>query len=352
MSADAPLRIAWAPFAHPDAPFGYGVIAAKLREALKSAGADILTTTAFGWDGVVAVSLPAAWPVNGAGQRRDLVWHTMFELEPLPPGWANVLNRSAGVWVPSDWCAELFHAHGVEVPIFTTGYGVDTSIFYPIQRSGRGGPLRVLAWSQALVGRKNPLMALRSFIAAGFPAGEAELEIKVNAGYGQEGIKGPDGAWLPNARVIAEDWPRSRLADWLRSGDVLVYLSGGEGFGLMPLEAMATGLPVICAHNTGMRDYLTPFNAMLVGSVGKRKSAGYSLRFGVDCYEEVPDQAMTTEYLRWCFEHREDAYRIGQRGAETVEAWTWEETGRRALVQLSKIFGKGHAERVAGATQQ
>lgn len=333
------MRIAYAPFANPDAPIGYGVIAKKLREGLQEAGATILPSTSFGWDCVLAISLPAAWPVQN-GKRADLVWHTMFELEPMPPPWVEVLNRSAGVWVPSTWCKSLFDAHGVNTPMFVSGYGVDRQLFYPADRSERDDkPLRVLVWSMALVGRKNPLMALRAFQKAGFPVDQAEIEIKVNVNQGQEHVKGPDGQYLPNARVIAEDWPTSRVAEWLRSGDVLVYLSSGEGFGLMPLEAMATGLPVICAYNTGMMDFLHSDWAMLVPSLGKRKNVGYSLRFGVDAYEETPDEALTTEYLRWCFEHRAEMRAMGERAAQAAAEWTWKRTGETALAYLQPLFG-------------
>ena len=339
-NADCGLRVAWAPFAHPDAPMGYGVIASKLSEALRSAGAEVLPSTAFGWDCVVAVSLPAAWPVGKHGRREDLVWHTMFDMDVLPPGWVEVLNRSAAVWVPSTWCRDVFVGNGVQVPVFVGGYGVDHSIYYPKRDAGEGDrPFRVLVWSQALVGRKNPLMALRAFMECGFRADEAEIEIKVNANYGDEAVLGPDGERLANARVIAADWPASRVADWLRSGDVLVYLSGGEGFGLMPLEAMACGLPVICADNTGMREYLTPENALLVPSTGKRKNPGYSVRFGVDCYEELPDQDVARDLLRWCFEHREAAAAVGRRAAEAAQAWTWQRAGERALLHLTELFG-------------
>lgn len=355
-SVDRQIRVAWAPFAHPDAPMGYGVIAARLREALTSAGAEVLPSTTFGWDCVVAVSLPAAWPVGNVGRRQDLVWHTMFEMEPLPPSWVEVLNRSAAVWVPSAWCKELFEAAGVRAPVFVAGYGVDHSIYYPkgstlrqaqdgAEQGARsreeGRPYRVLVWGQALVGRKNPLMALRAFLDCGFGPGEAEIEIKVNANYGDEAVLGPDGERLPNARVIAADWPASKVADWLRSGDVMMYLSGGEGFGLMPLEAMACGLPVICAANTGMLDYLTADNSLPVGSTGTRKNLGYSLRFGVDCYEETPDQDTARDWLRWCFENREEAAALGRRAAEDAQAWTWQRAGERARGQLETLFGAG-----------
>lgn len=333
------MRIAYAPFAHPDAPHGYGIIAQKLREGLTAAGADVLPSTAFGWDCVLAVSLPAAWPVQN-GRRSDLVWHTMFELEPMPPTWVPILNRSAGVWVPSQWCANLFRSSGVTVPIFVAGYGVDRRYFFPVNRSMRDGePLRVLVWSMALIGRKNPLMAFTSFLDAGFPADKATLEIKVNSGQGMSALKGYDGKVLSNARVIAEDWPLSRVGEWLRSGDVLVYLSGGEGFGLMPLEAMACGLPVVCANNTGMMDFLSPDYAMLVPSKGKKENIGYTLRFGVKAYEEQPDADITTDYLRWCFEHRAEMREMGERAALAVQHMTWQRTGENALIHLTSLFG-------------
>lgn len=56
--------------------------------------------------------------------------------------------------------------------------------------------------------------------------------------------------WLPSL-------PHSQVLEEMRSHDVLLFPSLFEGFGLVILEAMAQGLPVITTPNTGAPDVLT-----------------------------------------------------------------------------------------------
>jgi len=335
------LRIALAAFAGREMPAGYGVIGAKFHDMLAQAGATVLSPTEYDWDCAVAISLPAAWVNPRGAARPDLVWHTMFECTPLPSGWVEVLNRCGLVWVPAQWNVALFRTAGVTTPIMVSGYGVDPEIYYPVARVDRDQPFRFVAWGAALIGRKNILTAIRAFAAAGLPEDEAELVVKVNAGMGQEIVKF-DGRVLPNVRVIAEDWRyQSQIADWLRAADCLLYLSGGEGFGLMPLEAMATGLPVILAANTGMLDYATAANALLVDCPSRERSAEYERRFGGEYWLAKPDFEQTVELIRWTFANRPAAYRIGAQAAGDVhEHWTWARAGERALGGLAAHYGR------------
>jgi glycosyltransferase involved in cell wall biosynthesis len=51
--------------------------------------------------------------------------------------------------------------------------------------------------------------------------------------------------------------PRSELRDWYRSADLLVFPSEwDEPFGLVPLEAMACGVPVVATGKGGSGEYL------------------------------------------------------------------------------------------------
>jgi len=332
------LKIAWAPFAGEGEPSGYSVVTRELRLALQQAGAEIIGPYRWDWDCVVAVSLPTAWAVTEAG-RPDVCWHTMFDMQTLPAAWLPILNRCGLVWVPSQWCQEMFVESGVTAPIMVAGYGVDQTTFYSINRRDRAGPLRFLAWGAGLVGRKNVLLAERAFQAASLPADQALLEIKVNAGASADYMLDADRQPKTNVSVHSADWTPRELADWLRSGDVLLYLSGGEGFGLQPLEGMATGLPVICAHNTGMTEYLTPETALLVETAGYQVSTSYSIRFDMTALQCRPDFDQTVAHIRWCAEHREAAYVIGERAAQAAAEWTWLRAGQVALKQLEARYG-------------
>lgn len=342
------LRLAWAPFADPNAPSGYGVIAGKMADALRNAGAHVLKPTDFGWDAVVAVSLPAAWAVGqNTARRDDLIWHTMFECRPIPDGWAGVLNRCRLVWVPSQDSKELFQEYGVKAPIMVSGYGVDTALFHAKDRpAAEKRRMRFLAWGPGWAGRKNLVDTVEAFWKADLPASEAVLEIKVNEGAGAPPVEDGDndGAAISNIIVREGNWQASELAEWLRTGDVLIYLSSGEGFGLQPLEAMACGVTPICADNTGMREYLRTDVALPVSCRTRRLSPGYMRRFGGMFYEWQPDMEQAIAHIRWCFEHRDQVAQIGQAAAEYVAAqWSWQQAGARALAQLTDHVARWRA---------
>lgn len=339
-----PLAVAWGPIASEGAPYGYGTIGVELKRALSEAGARMTPLTDFDWDLSVGMGWPAAWIIGQNDARRDFVWHTMFEAQPFPSGWTNVVNCSAGLWAPSHWVAEQFVEAGVTVPVFVAGYGVKTETFSPpaVGRAERqDGPFKVIAWARGLLSRKNLVMAIKAYVAADLL--DAVMEVKVNLDdeltTDGMGVIGRD-----DVTFIKRDWNSARLANWLRSADVMLYLSSGEGFGLMPLEAMATGLPVICAYNTGMMDYLTEGNALLVPCPTLELVASLGLGTGNERYGFKPDFDAAVEHLRWAYAHREALYDLGHTAAQDAKTWTWQRAGQEALSGLTRLFEHWHTE--------
>jgi glycosyltransferase involved in cell wall biosynthesis len=336
------LKVAMAAFAHPDAPSGYGVIGVKIHEYLALAGAEVMPGTDFGWDCIVAISLPAAWPFEGGRKREDIVFHTMFEVSPLPPQWVPVLNRCGLVWVPAQSSANLLREAGVTAPIMVSGYGVDPQVFFSTERRDHADkPYTFLIFGSALIGRKNILRGINAFVNAGLPVDEAQLIVKLNAGMSASYVQDEHGKPYPNIRIIAEDWRYpSQLADLFREADCGISLSAGEGFGLQPLEMMATGLPVILHHCTGVLDYANAYNTIPVGTAGKERTPEYEKRFGPTLYwQAVPDLTQATDLIKWAFYNRAAAAKIGaQAAADVAEHWTWAQAGVRALKLLEAHY--------------
>lgn len=335
------LKIGWLAW-ESDQTGGYAHVAQQHRGQFDKLGARFVNAYTGRWDALIAVCTPTRWSLGCSLQPRpDLVYHTMFEGSPLPPGWVENMNCAGLIWTPSQFCADLFKESGVTTPIIKAGYGVDHDSYREVSRRGRKGPMKFIIWADSLISRKNVMMAVRSFIEAGLP--DAELEVKLHsfAGMGaNSAFADKNGNPLANISIHTGPWPRHKLVKWLQSADCGIYLSGGEGFGLMPLEAMATGLPMIVADNTGMREYLSPENAYLVPCPTTRLEPTYTIGYGYNCTMSVPDQEAAVAAIRQVYANREAAYEMGERGADESRKWVWADESRKAYEAICAHYGR------------
>jgi hypothetical protein len=124
----------------------------------------------------------------------------------------------------------------------------------------------------------------------------------------------PPGSYHSDDRrieVISAGWTPAQLIEFAKVGDVMLYLARGEGCGRPPREAMAMGLPLICANNTGMQPicdarYMTPIET----------KQWVPSPIGGEWAEPDWDQAV--EALRWHYEHRQDARIKASSGTEWI----------------------------------
>ena len=203
--------------------------------------------------------------------------------------------------------------------------------------------MRFGIWAENIISRKNVLKAVKAFVDAALP--EAELEIKVNsfAGMTPETLfTGPAGRALADITIHTGNWPRPKLVRWLQRLDCLLYLSGGEGFGLMPLEAAATGLPVILHNCSGMREYANPNDFLLVESDGKELAMSYSVGYGYQAWMPKPSHDHAVEQIRWAYDHRVELAAMGARASYAAQQWTWEKAARDGMDHLTAYWESIH----------
>ncbi|MEU0877305.1 glycosyltransferase [Lentzea sp. NPDC005914] len=134
--------------------------------------------------------------------------------------------------------------------------GVDTTVFTPVgHAAARGAPHRIVA-----VGRLVPRKGFDDLIAALALVRDAELVI---AGGSRDLKADPEARRL---HAIAEvhgvsdrvhligQVARADMPSLLRSADVVACVPWYEPFGIVPLEAMACGVPVVASAVGGLTD--------------------------------------------------------------------------------------------------
>jgi glycosyltransferase involved in cell wall biosynthesis len=131
----------------------------------------------------------------------------------------------------------------------------------------------------------------------------------------------------PNIEIIRGKFSDADLVNLLHTADCFVYPSRGEGFGMTPLEAMATGIPAIVPNAHGITEYFNP-DFMYEAKVAETCPGIYSRYKNQDVGNMVVcDIDQLAQQMRYIYEHQEEAREKGRKAAEYVKQWTFAKTG-------------------------
>ncbi len=328
---------------------GYGRIGGKIRTALQAAGATMLDRMEGGWDLRLIVGTPDSWYLDH--DMPDLVLHTMWEARPLPDNWLPWVNRAGALWAPSQFVADIMREGGVSRPILVAGYGVDPEEYAYVERErDAGAPYTFLVWAQTMMDRKETLLAIKAFAKAKLPGARMIVKHNWNLGIDShdgelaEAFRNVDvqqfhgrycDAPIEGVTVMTGTMSPGDMARLMYHCDAMVYPSAAEGFGLMPLEAMATGLTVIAPAYSGLAEYISDQTAVPLPIAGFKDSALMREVWGRPASVPRVELDDVVERMRWCYEHQDAARDLGRRAAAVVaREWTWPAAGRRALALL------------------
>jgi glycosyltransferase involved in cell wall biosynthesis len=210
-------------------------------------------------------------------------------------------------------CASSFTKHslvaaGSKAPSHVIGYGVDLDLFSARTTAPVAKPLTV-GFVGALSQRKGARYLLGALAA--LPKSSTKLIIYTRTSVDRDLIRGFESVDIEIRGGLSD----AALAADLKQCDLVALPSIAEGFGLVILEAMACGVPVLCTTSTGGADFIAHRqNGLLIapGSV-----------------------AAIEQELAWALTHRDELFQIGQTARVEAEKHSWAEYRRKFFAAYS-----------------
>lgn len=214
--------------------------------------------------GGLAAKLAKHWEVPLVVTEHTGPWSTISDRPYILRRVKKVMEAADCLMPVSRHLADEIAASGIQPKrIEVLGNPVNTELF-----SLRSAPLSVrknILYLGRLDDFKGALRTLRAFAKTadqllGYTltiAGEGEEAADIRSFIETHSLEG---------RVEFHDgfFFREQMLEYFHSASFLVFPSLHESFGLVPLEAMSTGLPVLLTDRTGPRDYFDPKVGMQV----------------------------------------------------------------------------------------
>lgn len=200
---------------------------------------------------IINVSLPELFSKSD----RYSIGFTFWETNKLPERWIDDCNRMDEIWTCSAFMKDVFINSGVKVPVYNFKLGVDPSLYFPIKRQRRRQFTFLSIGSPSL--RKNSQMAVDAFLKLFGNDDNYRLIYKSNgpadARMDFNGMKGPINHH--NIIVIDNEVSHEKLAAIYDEADCLLYPTSGEGWGIIPFQGIAKGIPTICTDATACEEF-------------------------------------------------------------------------------------------------
>ena len=178
------------------------------------------------------------------------IGYTPWESTKVPDRWIEYMKACDEIWTTSDWCAQVFEDNGFkDVKVYP--HGIEHT--WTPKRREDDGVIKFLHVGEPAP-RKAGQMVVDAFIELFGNDPKYSLTIKAyhnnttrvfNNIVDRQIIGLPDKLYS-NIKIITEELSHENLVKLYHDHDVLLYPSYGEGFGFIPLQALATGMPTIC----------------------------------------------------------------------------------------------------------
>jgi glycosyltransferase involved in cell wall biosynthesis len=280
------------------------------------------------------VGLLYNYPYTILSLRNDVrLCYTMFESDKIPEDWPDLLKSAEEVIVPSKWCHDVFLKAGIPSTVVPLGYDSHTFTYVDRPVPVENNEPFVFIHYDSFNMRKGFREVFEAFRQEFDKSDNVKLILKTNREAAAIPVVKSE---FPNIEVIRGALPAAELAALLGRANCMVYPSRGEGFGITPLEAMATGLPAIVPNAHGISEYFNS-NYMLEVEV-EGKCPALNGRFKS---QDIGDMVVCSvehlrQQMRYAFNNQAEMKELGRQAAEYAKGWTYKHTAERLKAIIEK----------------
>jgi glycosyltransferase involved in cell wall biosynthesis len=219
------------------------------------------------------------------------------------------------IFTPSTYSKRsLLDAHVDKGKIRQIPYGVDGRLFSPKREYKRNGKFTLIC-----VGSIMPRKGLHYLLEAYKQLNLRDAELVLIGGLTEESavLLAPYFGLFKHLPSLHQP----ELVEWIQRADVFVLPSLLDSFGLVVLEAMACGTPVIVSEHTGAKDVV---------------------RDGVDGFIVPIRQVQALkEKILFFYENRDALEAFGRSAREQAALYTWERYRQHVVEALTELVGNG-----------
>jgi glycosyltransferase involved in cell wall biosynthesis len=259
------------------------------------------------------------------------VGYTPWESSVVPDSWRETMPQMQEIWTPSQYCVDIFEEnnlnkiirkvpHGIDPELWNieNRYLTDKFIFFHVggPTARKGGQRVVDAFLDLFDGNDDVMLILKS---------NEDTECR----FYENGVDFKSAAAHPqiisiNYQVSVED-----LVRLYNRSHCLVYPTNGEGFGLIPFQGIATGLPTIVTNATACADF-----AELSVPLDSKPAKGVGVHLG-DWVE--PDADDLRDKMRYVYDNYNE---VKEKTLESARIIHNTQTWHHVAAQVIDILGE------------
>lgn len=236
-------------------------------------------------------------PLSNSNEFRNKCRLSMWETNRISRGHFFDFNKHEVIFVPNQFNANVFCASGLNnnIEIFDPFISDD---FSQKPFKNRDKLVFGICFSTTSLNRNDINTAINCFTKAFESKSDVELWIKC---VNYEHNKVVD----ERIKFVSNSMNSIDLLDWYENIDILLCCSHGEGIGLMNLEAMATGRPLLTHTFSGMQSYVNSYNSFIYEY--KLDGPNYSFYAGHGKWAYIIEESLI-EKMKYIYNNKYDIY--------------------------------------------